>query len=191
MPKTPEELFAFLEELGIRVTTKVHEPLFTVADSQRLRGEIPGAHTKNLFVKDKKDNYFLLTVDEEAQVDLKSVHQMIGAAGRVSFGRPDALMELLGVAPGAVTVFGAINDVNGRVKIVIDAGLAAEDLINAHPLVNTATTTISSADLIAFVRATGHEPLILNLTAGTPHAGGPAADGRRSAAEDGTQESRV
>ena len=75
MPKSPEELFAFLQGLGIEVTTRTHEPLFTVADSQRLRGEIPGAHTKNLFLKDKKDNYFLLTVDEEATVDLKSVHQ--------------------------------------------------------------------------------------------------------------------
>ena len=94
---------------------------------------------------------------------LKSVHQLIGASGRVSFGKPDALMELLGVAPGAVTVFGAINDAAGRVKVVIDAGLAAEPQINAHPLVNTATTTIGSADLMRFIRATGHEPLVLPL----------------------------
>ena len=80
MPKSPEELFAFLEGLGIAVTTRTHAPLFTVADSQELRGEIPGAHTKNLFLKDKKDSYFLLTVEEEASVDLKSVHQLIGAA---------------------------------------------------------------------------------------------------------------
>jgi Ala-tRNA(Pro) deacylase len=166
MPKSPEELLAFLDQLGIKVTTMTHEPLFTVADSQQLRGEIPGAHTKNLFLKDKKDNYFLLTVEEEASVDLKSVHQLIGAASRVSFGRPEALMELLGVAPGAVTVFGAINDTAGRVKVVIDAALAAEPLINAHPLVNTATTTISADDLMAFVRATGHDPLVLNLTGG-------------------------
>jgi Ala-tRNA(Pro) deacylase len=171
LPKSSEELFAFLEGLGIRTTTRTHEPLFTVADSQRLRGEIPGAHTKNLFLKDKKNNYFLLTVEEEASVDLKSVHQSIGAASRVSFGKPEALMELLGVAPGAVTVFGAINDAVGRVKIVIDQSLAAEPLINAHPLVNTATTTISSADLLAFVRATGHDPLVLNLAGGTPHGG--------------------
>ena len=107
MPKSPEELFAFLDGLGIEVTTTSHPPLFTVADSQALRGEISGAHTKNLFLKDKKDNYFLLTVDEEAEVDLKQIHQVIGAAGRVSFGKPEALMELLGVTPGAVTVFGA------------------------------------------------------------------------------------
>ena len=177
MAKTTEELFGFLDGLGIRATTRTHDPLFTVADSQHLRGEIPGAHTKNLFVKDKKDNYFLLTVEEDAEVDLKSVHHVIGAASRVSFGKPDALLELLGVAPGAVTLFGAINDADGRVKIVIDAGLAAEPLINAHPLVNTATTTISSADMMSFLEATGHRPSILNIAAATPH-GGPTVDMR-------------
>ena len=103
MPKSPEQLFDFLRALGIEVTTRTHQPLFTVADSQHLRGEIPGAHTKNLFLKDKKDNYFLLTVEEEATVDLKSVHQLIGAASRVSFGRPEALSELLGVEPAETT----------------------------------------------------------------------------------------
>lgn len=176
MPKTPEDLFGFLDELGIRVTTTTHDPLFTVADSQRLRGEIRGAHTKNLFVKDRKDNYFLLTVEEDAAVDLKSVHGLIGAAGKVSFGKPEALMGLLGVQPGAVTVFGAINDVDGRVRIVIDAALAGSALVNAHPLVNTATTTISSGDLLTFVRATGHEPLVLNLTGGSPHGGRQSQD---------------
>jgi Ala-tRNA(Pro) deacylase len=171
MPKTPEELFAFLQELGIDVVTKTHEPLFTVADSQRLRGEISGAHTKNLFLKDKKDNYFLLTMDEEAVVDLKSIHQAIGAASRVSFGKPEALLQLLGVTPGAVTVFGAINDHEGLVRIFIDSVLLAEPLVNAHPLVNTATTTIASKDLLKFVQATGHHPLVLNLSGGSPHAG--------------------
>jgi Ala-tRNA(Pro) deacylase len=177
MSKSPEELFAFLDRLGIRTTTRTHEPLFTVEQSQRLRGEIAGAHTKNLFVKDKKDGYFLLTVEEQASVDLKSVHHLIGAASRVSFGRPEALMDLLGVAPGAVTVFGALNDTGRRVRIVIDAELAAQPLINAHPLVNTATTTISSGDLMAFVEATGHDPIVLNLTGRSPHGGptGPAA----------------
>ncbi len=171
IPKTTDELLAFLEEKGIAVTTRTHAPLFTVADSQQLRGEIAGAHTKNLFLKDKKDNYFLLTVEEEAVVDLKSIHQTIGAASRVSFGKPEALLEMLGVSPGAVTVFGAINDTAGRVKIIIDAALAAEPLINGHPLVNTATTTISSADLMTFLKATGHEPVVLNLTGPSPHGG--------------------
>jgi Ala-tRNA(Pro) deacylase len=164
MPKTPEQLFDFLAELGISVTTVKHPPLYTVADSQALRGEIAGGHTKNLFLKDKKDRYFLLTVEEEATVDLKSVHQLIGASGRVSFGKPEALMELLGVIPGAVTAFGAINDSEGRVKIVVDAALLSNETVNAHPLTNEATTSIASGDLLRFIRATGHDPLVLKLS---------------------------
>lgn len=164
MPKSTDQLFAFLDELGIRVTTVTHPPLFTVSDSQALRGEIQGGHTKNLFLKDKKDNFFLLTVDENAIVDLKSVHQKIGAAGRVSFGKPEALLDLLGVTPGVVTAFGAINDTRGQVKFVIDSTLLEHSLINAHPLTNMATTSIAGDDLLRFLRATGHEPVILKVS---------------------------
>ncbi|MBM7331790.1 prolyl-tRNA synthetase associated domain-containing protein, partial [Agrobacterium sp. S2] len=100
--KTAAELFEFLDGLGISHTTKQHEPVFTVAESQSLRDLIPGGHTKNLFVKDKKDQYFVLTVEENAVVDLKSVHKIIGAASRVSFGRPEKMLEYLGVVPGSV-----------------------------------------------------------------------------------------
>ena len=165
MPKTPDELFAFLQKLGIEVRTESHPPLFTVADSQALRGEIPGGHTKNLFLKDKKDNFFLVTVDEEAEVDLKQIHHVIGAASRVSFGKPEALMELLGVIPGAVTAFGLINDRNGTVNFVIDSALLENETINAHPLTNEATTSIAAQDLLRFARATGHEPAILKVSA--------------------------
>jgi Ala-tRNA(Pro) deacylase len=159
------ELFACLAALGIRVATIAHPPLHTVADSKLLRGEISGGHTKNLFLKDRKDQYFLLTVDEDAIVDLKTIHTVIGAAGKVSFGKPEALMELLGVVPGAVTVFGAVNDKEGKVKVFLDSGLMANDIINSHPLTNDATTSIAAADLIKFLNATGHHPNILKLTA--------------------------
>lgn len=165
MPKKPDELFAFLDSLGITVATRSHPPLFTVADSQSLRGEIAGGHTKNLFLKDKKDNFFLVTVDEEAEVDLKQIHHLIGASGRVSFGKPEALLELLGVTPGAVTVFGLINDVDARVKIILDSALMENAIINGHPLTNEATTSIAREDLVTFVRATGHEPVILKVSA--------------------------
>ena len=164
MPKTPADLFAFLDTLGITVTTVSHPPLFTVADSQALRGEIAGAHTKNLFLKDKKDNFFLITMDEEAQVDLKQVHHLIGAAGKVSFGKPEALMQHLGVTPGAVTAFGLLNDTDGIVTFVLDAPLLEHATINAHPLTNEATTSIAADDLLRFVRATGHEPKILKVS---------------------------
>lgn len=165
MTKTPDQLFAFLADLDIPVETVTHPPLFTVADSQALRGEIAGGHTKNLFLKDKKDNFFLLTVGEEAEVDLKQIHHLIGATGRVSFGKPDKLLELLGVTPGAVTAFGIINDTAGAVRIFFDEALMRHDVINAHPLTNEATTSIRRDDLLRFVQATGHEPVILKLAA--------------------------
>ena len=164
MPATPEDLLEYLARLGIATHTVEHPPLFTVEDSLRLRAPMPGAHAKNLFVKDKKSRLFLLSVGEETRVDLKRVHERIGAAGRVSFGSAEQLMECLGVTPGSVTPFGAIND-KGRVAIVLDSALMAHERVNFHPLVNTRTTGLASADLIRFLRATGHEPLIVDLAA--------------------------
>lgn len=164
MPKTPDDLLAFLAEIGIAVKTVKHPPLFTVADSQALRGEIPGGHTKNLFLRDKKERYFLLTVEEDAEVDLKTIHQVIGASGRVSFGKPEKLLDYLGVTPGAVTAFGVFNDTAHNVTIVLDEALMRHDVINAHPLTNEATTSIGRDDLLRFIEATGHEPLVLKLS---------------------------
>ena len=165
MARTPAELFAYLDKLGIEVSTVSHPPLFTVADLQALRGEIAGGHTKNLFLKDKKDNFFLVTVEEEAEIDLRQIHHVIGAASRVSFGKPEALMEFLGVVPGAVTAFGLINDQKAVVKFVIDSALMKHETINAHPLTNDATTSIAAGDLLRFAQATGHEPAILKVSA--------------------------
>lgn len=164
-PKTPDDLFRFLDELGIAHKTKSHPPVFTVAESVSLRDEIPGGHTKNLFVKDKKDNFFLLTVEEHASVDLKTVHTIIGAASKVSFGKPEMLMEYLGVVPGSVTAFGAINDTGKNVTFVLDKDLMGHEIINCHPLSNDATTSIGRDDLIRFMEATGHTPLVLKVTA--------------------------
>lgn len=165
MPKTPEDLLAFLADLGIAVTTIRHPPLFTVADSQALRGEIDGGHTKNLFLKDKKDNYFLLTLEEDAEIDLKQIHHTIGAASRVSFGKPDQLFAHLGITPGAVSAFAVLNDTQGAVKMIFDEKLLRHAVINAHPLTNEATTSIDRDDLLRFVAATGHVPLVLKLAA--------------------------
>ena len=159
MPATPDNLFAFLDSLGIAHKTVTHAPLFTVEQSQALRGTIPGGHTKNLFLKDKKDAVFLVTAPEDARVDLKTLHHKVGA-GRFSFGSAALLEELLGVSPGAVTPFGAINDKGGRVNVVLDAGLMQHAVINCHPLTNTMTTSIGSSDLIKFLEATGHVPRI-------------------------------
>jgi Ala-tRNA(Pro) deacylase len=163
MPATPEDLLAFLDQLAIPTETIEHPPLFTVEESTSLRGHIAGGHAKNLFVKDKKSRLFLLVLGEEARIDLKRVHEKIGGSGRVSFGSAELLEEVLGVRPGSVTPFGAINDREGRVTVALDATLMAFDRVNFHPLVNTRTTGLASADLIKFLRATGHEPMIVQL----------------------------
>jgi Ala-tRNA(Pro) deacylase len=158
-----DDLMAFLARLNIATTTIDHPPVFTVEEAQSLRGLVPGAHTKNLFLKDKKDRLFLVVAPEDASLDLKQFHHRVGATGRLSFGKPELLMEFLGVTPGTVTAFAAMNDTEGKVTVVLDAGLAGAGVINCHPLVNTATTTIAAADLLAFLRATGHEPLIVDV----------------------------
>ncbi|MBV9244937.1 MAG: prolyl-tRNA synthetase associated domain-containing protein [Methylobacteriaceae bacterium] len=164
-PATPEDLLAFLASVDIPTHTVEHPALFTVEQSQALRGTIPGGHTKNLFVKDRKGRLFLLVAAEDAVIDLKRVHETIGAQGRVSFGSPELLEEALGIKPGAVTPFGAINDADGRVTVVLDAGMMKEARLNFHPLVNTRTTGLAGADLVKFLRATGHEPLIVGFAA--------------------------
>lgn len=163
-PKTADDLFRFLDGLGIAHKTKQHAPVFTVAESAALRDEIAGGHTKNLFLKDKKDQYFLLTVEEHATVDLKTVHQIVGGASKFSFGKAEKLMEYFGVIPGAVTAFGVFNDAGQNVTIVLDADLMNNDIINCHPLSNDATTSISRDDLIRFIEATGHKANVLKVT---------------------------
>ncbi|MEL6201898.1 MAG: prolyl-tRNA synthetase associated domain-containing protein [Pseudomonadota bacterium] len=164
MTKTSNALFAHLDALGISYKNHEHEPVFTVAESQALRDEISGGHTKNLFLKDKKGRYFLLTVGEDAEIDLKRIHTLIGAQGRVSFGKPEALMELLGVIPGAVTAFGVINDTENQVTLIFDEALMANEVVNCHPLRNDATTSIASTDLQTFVESTSHEYRVLKLS---------------------------
>jgi Ala-tRNA(Pro) deacylase len=168
MAATPEDLFAYLDRLGIAHSTVSHAPLFTVEQSQALRGQIPGAHTKNLFLKDKKSALYLVVAPEEAAIDLKGLHRLLGATGRFSFGSADLLEEVLGVTPGSVTPFGAMNDQNSRVNVVLDTGLMRHDVINAHPLVNTKTTSLASQDLIKFLEATGHVPRITAVTGEAP-----------------------
>lgn len=165
MPATPQDLIAYLDGLGVETETVEHPPLHTVEESQSLRGQIPGGHSKNLFVKDKKSRLYLLTLGEETPIDLKKVHEKIGGSGRVSFGSGELLEEVWGVKPGAVTPFGAINDKAGRVTVVLDTGLMSHPRVNFHPLVNTRTTGLSPDGLLKFLRATGHEPLLVDLKA--------------------------
>src|SRR5258705_8463693 len=123
IPASPDDLFAFLDRLGIRHATVQHPPLFTVEKSQILRGQISGGHTKNLFLKDKRGSLFLVTTLEEADIDLKSLHRRLGASLRFSFGSAEQMRATLGVEPGSVTPFGALNDTGRQVMVVLDAGM--------------------------------------------------------------------
>lgn len=177
MAASQQDLFAFLGGLGIETRTVRHPPLFTVEQSRALRGEIAGGHTKNLFLKDKKDALYLVVAEEDAELDLKSLHRRIGSA-RLSFGKADLLQETLGVAPGAVTPFAAINDTAGRVTVILDAALMRHQTLNFHPLDNSATTAIGRDDLVRFLAATGHEPRILPLSEAAGEPPDIASDGR-------------
>lgn len=168
VPMSRDSLADTLEAMGIETDTIDHEAVFTVAESAALRGQIEGAHTKNLFVKDKKGRLFLLTAREDAQIDLKGLHRLLGGQGRVSFGKPDALMAHLGVEPGSVSAFCVANDREGAVTFALDTALMKAKTICAHPLTNTATTRIARDDLIAFARAFDHEPLIVDLQGDAP-----------------------
>lgn len=165
MPSTPEELIAFLSANGLEATTYSHPPLHTVAESRELRGDIPGAHTKNLFLRDSKKNYFLVSIEEETPVNLKGLRDKIGARGNLSFASAEALFEKLGVLPGSVTLLAAINDPGHQVTIAIDEALLAAPVVACHPLTNEKTTCLSPAALLAFFRLTGHEPLRISLEA--------------------------
>jgi Ala-tRNA(Pro) deacylase len=160
MPASPDDLFAFLDRLGISHTTVRHPPLFTVEESRSLRGQIAGGHTKNLFLKDKRGALFLVATLEDAEIELKSLHRRLGASGRFSFGSADLMRATLGVEPGAVTPFGALNDTEGRVTVVLDAAMMTQETVNFHPLVNTMTTSIARDDLLRFLAATGHKARI-------------------------------
>jgi Ala-tRNA(Pro) deacylase len=175
MSASPPDLFAYLARLGIATETFEHPPVFTVAESRSIKAAIPGGHSKNLFLKDKKDRIFLVVARDETRIDLKKLHEAIGASGRLSFGSPDLLRETLGVEPGSVTPLALINDPAGRVAVVLDASLMAFAHVNFHPLVNSMTTTIGRDDFCAFLRATGHEPRVLRLPEPAPEASQSAA----------------
>jgi Ala-tRNA(Pro) deacylase len=168
VPASRQDLFARLSCLGIVTETMEHEAVFTVEQSAKLEHVLPGGHTKNLFLKDKKDRLFLVVALSTQRIDLKGLHKHLGS-DRLSFGRPELLMQVLGVPAGSVTPFALINDKAQRVTVILDADMMRHERLNYHPLENTATTNISGEDLIRFIRACGHTPRILAVAApGSP-----------------------
>lgn len=155
-------LFDALDALNIAHKTSEHEAVFTVEQSAGVKDQLPGGHTKNLFLKDKSGALFLICARADTPIRLNALHRHLGSK-RLSFGRPDLLLAHLGVTPGSVTLFAILNDPQGAVQLVLDRALFDDPLVNFHPLINTATTSIASGRVVEFARAHNHDPVILDF----------------------------
>jgi len=164
-----DSLIAWMAEHGVEQTTHDHEAVFTVDEGHEIKAAMPGAHTKNLFLKDKKGRLWLISACQDTVIDLKAAPRTIGS-DRVSFGAETLMFETLGVRPGSVTALGLINDVDRRVTFVIDKRLWAADIVNFHPLTNTATTALTQAAFRRFMSEIGREPLVVDFSADLPQA---------------------
>lgn len=158
------ELYELFDAHGIQYAHNTHPPLHTVDESKELRGDLPGAHVKNMFLKDKKGQLWLVTCMEYRKIRIRDLEKQVGAT-KASFGKPDLLWDTLGIRPGAVSPFGLINDPGHVVNVVLDQQMLEVDPINAHPLHNEATTTVSKADFKRFFEITGHAPIIVDFDA--------------------------
>ncbi len=161
-PATPEQLFAYLHELGIGYSLHRHPAVFTVAESARLDRDLPGVQCRNLFLRDRKKIMFLVVAANETRIDLKKLETLIGS-DRLSFGSPERLWDHLGVRPGSVCPYALINDRQGVVNVILDAYMMRSDIVNHHPLLNTMTIGVRPDDLLTFMRSTGHDPRIVDL----------------------------
>ncbi|WP_068084115.1 prolyl-tRNA synthetase associated domain-containing protein [Polycladidibacter stylochi] len=165
MAVSREDLMRFFDENNIKTQTLDHHPMHTVSDAGDVYARVAGGHAKNLFLKDKKSNLYLLVALHDAVIDLKQIWRHMGANGRVSFGRAEQLQEVLGVMPGSVTPFALINDrIDSKVNVILDSELMKYDVLNFHPLENTATTSISREDLLKFIGLCGHQLQVLAVS---------------------------
>lgn len=186
---TEGELLALLDRLGVAHDVHRHPPLHTVEESQALRGELPGAHVKNMFLKGKKGDLWLVTCLEDRRVRMRDLEKAVGAS-RLSFGKPELMSELLGVAPGAVTPLAALNDRDGKVSVVLDAALAEAEIVNCHPMHNEATVAVhgrfTQGDGLAKIFAeSGHAPILVDFdTPGASDDAPGASDDAPGASDD-------
>jgi len=162
LPTTPEKLLMLLDRLEIAYVMHRHPPLRTVEDSKAHRENMPGLHIKNLYLRDRKKQNFLLVVEEDQQIDMKSLNKKIGCE-RLSFGSAERLFEMLGVRPGAVSPLTLINDPDRKVHLALDIALRTHEVIYAHPLVNDMTLGIEGRHLLQFFAYTGHKVQWLEL----------------------------
>lgn len=164
MTATEDDLFALLDELEIKTSTFRHPPVFTVEESQSLCSEIPGAHCKCLFLKDKKDSFVLAVMLEDRRLDMKALFKSGGLnVGRLSFASAERMIDMLGIKPGSVTPFSLINVDHPPLIVVLDKAMLDFDYLNYHPLHNEATTTIHKDDLIKFIEHLNFKPTIIDF----------------------------
>ena len=161
---TRADLLAHLDTMGVQHSTVDHPAVFRVGEGEDVKAAIPGAHTKNLFLKDAKGQLWLISARDTTQIDLKRLHAVIGSA-RLSFGAEALMVETLGVTPGSVTAFALINDTQHRVRFVLDRVLAEAERVNFHPLTNTATTGVAQDGLRRFLSSVGVTPMIVDFAA--------------------------
>jgi Ala-tRNA(Pro) deacylase len=166
-PATSDELLEYLQALGIDAVTHEHEPVFTVEEAQAAKGDLPGAHTKNLFVRDKRGRMWIVVALHDRELDLlalsNTLRSMGLATGRLSFGSRERLMRFLGLTPGAVSPFALINDHGGQVRVALDTGLRGQEVWNAHPLTNDRTTALRTEDMLRFLEAVDHPPVWIEV----------------------------
>jgi len=161
MINKPEQLFEIFDRLNIQHSTVYHPAIFTVEEGRDWHDKIPGLHCKNLFMKDKKGKIWLAVMPGDKRADLGKLEKRVGAA-RLSFGKPELLFEVLGVTPGSVTPFAIANDIEKRATVILDSDMLKSDMVNFHPLVNTASTTLRTDDLVKFIKEMGHNPVIVD-----------------------------
>jgi Ala-tRNA(Pro) deacylase len=171
MTERAEALFRFLDREGLPHHTVRHRPVFHVQDGEDIKAGIAGGHSKNLFLKDAKDRLWLVTAEERAVIDLKSLPRRIGSA-RLSFGSPARLTETLGVTPGSVTPLALINDLSRSVTLVLDKALLEHEVVNFHPLTNEATTSLARSDFLRFLDVLGYHPQVVDFRSGSDCEGG-------------------
>jgi Ala-tRNA(Pro) deacylase len=159
---TPEPLSSFFKTHDIAVATYQHEPVFTVNEGRHIKDALPGGHTKNLFLKDKKDRIFLITAIEDSVIDLKTLHKYLGC-DRLSFGKAELMLDLLKVTPGSVTPFALFHAMGKNLTFILDAKSFAFDLVHYHPCQNDMTTVIKPADLWRFSKICGFTPLMFDF----------------------------
>lgn len=167
LPTSPDALLSYLDDLNITYKVYEHEAVFTVDESDKVNAGIPGMHCRNLFLRDKKKNMFLIVAQNETAVDLKKLSGLI-ESGRLSFGSAQRLWENLGVKPGSVCPFAIMNDTDKNVRIILDHTMMDAAMVNYHPMQNTMTISLKPHDLVKFIKDTGHEAEITDLSPAAP-----------------------